>query len=489
MKEETKRKKSVLEFLTRSRIKSANVKLPEMMFGYLLGPFGALITNAVFTSFLNRFYTDIMGMVGAFITLLPLISTIFVVIGNLAMGVIIDKTKTKMGKARPYLLISAPLIALSCIFIVAAPTSNDAVKIIWIAISYNLYFAVAYPIYFMAHSMMVPLSSRNTNQRGTLSVVSNMANMGAAGLFAAMIFPMLVYPHLKNQKSWLICMCIIGGVALIAILLEFCYTRERITEELENLNTMEEKIPISKQLKGVASERYWWIIILFYLLFNFSGGLKNLSMSYYCDYVVGRYQDGITQTILAAVSGIPMGIGAFFIWPLANKFGKKNITVAGLIIAVIGGAISLIEPENFVIVSIGVVIKTLGTVPACYVMMALFADVLDHLEAKNGYRSDGLSMSLYSVITVAALGIITSVFNGLISVSGYAAPDIVDGVVQAAVQNEQTRWIFITGFLGVETAAYAILVLLLSFLHVEKYIEKDQALILERQKEGKKKKH
>lgn len=482
MRKQLKRKNGVLEILTQSRIKSANVTRPEKMFGYLFGPFGALVTNAVFTSFLNRFYTDILGMVGAFITILPLISTIFVVIGNLVMGVLIDKTKTNMGKARPYLLISAPLLAVSCVLIVAAPQSSDILKVIWIAVSYNLYFAVAYPIYFMAHSMMVPLSTRNTHQRGKLSVISNMANMGAAGLFAAMIFPMLVYPNLKNQHNWLICMCVIGTVALIAILLEFCYTRERITEEI-SLNTDKEKIPIEKQLKGVVSDPYWWIVILFYLLFNFSGGLKNLSMSYYCDYVVGSYQDGITQTVLAAISGIPMGIGVVIIWPLANKFGKKNITVAGMVLAVAGGVISLIRPQNFLLVSIGVMIKTLGTVPACYVMMALFADVLDHLEAKNGYRSDGLSMSLYSVIMVSALGIITSVFNGMISATGYVAPSIINGVATPALQNDSTKWIFIISFLGVETVAYALLVLFLSFLRVEKYIEEDHAIILDRQKE------
>lgn len=483
MRKRLKRKNGVLEILTQSRIKSANVTRSEKMFGYLFGPFGALVTNAVFTSFLNRFYTDILGMVGAFITILPLVSTIFVVIGNLVMGVLIDKTKTNMGKARPYLLISAPLLAVSCVLIVAAPQSSDILKVIWIAVSYNLYFAVAYPIYFMAHSMMVPLSTRNTHQRGKLSVISNMANMGAAGLFAAMIFPMLVYPNLKNQRNWLICMCVIGTVALIAILLEFCYTRERITEEI-SLKTDEEKIPIGKQLKGVVSDPYWWIVILFYLLFNFSGGLKNLSMSYYCDYVVGSYQDGITQTVLAAISGIPMGIGVVIIWPLANKFGKKNITVAGMVLAVAGGVISLIRPQHFLLVSIGVMIKTLGTVPACYVMMALFADVLDHLEAKNGYRSDGLSMSLYSVIMVSALGIITSVFNGMISATGYVAPSIINGVATPALQNDGTKWIFIISFLGVETVAYALLVLFLSFLRVEKHIEEDHTIILDRQKEA-----
>ncbi len=473
--------------------KSEKVNLPEMVLGYLVGPFGALITNAVFTSFLNRFYTDILGMAGRFLTLLPLISTIFVVAGNLIVGVVIDRTRTRFGKARPYLLASAPLLVAACILIFAVPSGNELLRIVWIAVSYNLYFAVAYPIYFMAHSMMVPLSTRDLDQRGKLSVVANVANMAAAGLFSAILFPMLVYPKLKNQGNWLTCMCILGTVALAGALLEFAFTRERITEE-ENIGQVkkersEEKkqnIPLTQQIRGVVTDRYWWIIIIFYLLFGISGGIKNLSMSYYCDYVVGNYQDGTTQSVLAVVSGLPMALGIFCVWPLANKFGKKNITVFGLGLSVIGGIISLVAPYNFWSVAAGVAIKTLGTIPACYVMMALFADVLDHLEAKNGYRCDGLSMSLYSVITVAAFGVITAIFNGMISTSGYAAPELIDGAAVAVQQNDATMWVFIICYLGVETVAYAVLTILLSFLKVEDHIKEEQELIASRHSKGEK---
>lgn len=482
MVQQCRKESKIFKFLLKSRINSANVKLPEMVLGYLIGPLGALIINAVFTSFLNRFYTDALGLRGTFITLLPLMSTVLVIIANIVVGILIDKTKTKIGKARPYLLISAPLIALSCILIFAVPSDSKLLQLVWIAVSYNLYFAVAYPVYFLSHSLMVPLSTRNSKQRSMLSVISNTANMGAAGLFAAILFPMFIYPKLGSQSSWLVVMSVLGTVALVAVALEFCYTRERITEEGGLFEKKEEKVPLQKQLKGMAKDGYWWIIIIFYLLFQFSGGIKNVSMSYYCDYVVGTYQDGYTQSVLALVSGLPSALGVLFVWPLANKLGKKNFTVIGLILSVAGSIVALSAPDNFWVVVAGVTIKSLGSVPACYVMMALFADVLDHLEAKNGFRSDGLSMSLYSIITVAAGGIVTAVLNGLISMTGYVAPTLVDGVMQAAEQNEATKTVFISCFLGAETVAYAILAIVLCFLRVEKNLPAEQALILERQK-------
>lgn len=460
-----KRQKSNYNF-----IRSDDVKMPELVLGYFLGPFGALITNALFVSFLNRFYTDILGMKGAFITLLPLISTIFVVIGNLFMGIAIDKTRTPAGKARPFLLVSAPLMLVSIVLIFSVPTGNDILMMIWVAVSYNLFFAIAYPAYFVAHSMMIPLSTRNSDQRGTLSVASQVANLGATGLFATMLFPMLFYPKLKNRSAWLICMCIIGAVACAGILLEFCFTRERITEEsLHAEEKKEEKIPTRKQLKAVVTDKYWWMIILFYLFFNMAAAFKNLSMSYYCDYILGSYQDGITQTVVAAISGIPIAAGVIFAWPLAQKFGKKNSIVAGLFLSVAGGLFAMTAMDNFAVVVSGVFVKTLGTIPACYIMMALFADVLDHLEAKNGFRCDGLSMSIYSVIMVGVSGIVTAIFNGLISLSGYTAPSLINGVMVAAAQNDTTRWTIALCFLGTETITNGILAIMLIFCDVEKH--------------------
>lgn len=164
----------------------------------------------------------------------------------------IDKTHTKAGKARPYLLISAPLMLLSIFLIFSVPTGNDSGQLCWIAISYNLFFAVAYPAYFVAHSMMIPLSTRKSNQRGKLSIASQVANLGSTGLFATMLFPMLLYPLLKNQKAWLICMGTIGVIACLGIMLEFLFTRERVTGRLNVKNGRKagKTVSIRKQLKA-----------------------------------------------------------------------------------------------------------------------------------------------------------------------------------------------------------------------------------------------
>lgn len=470
-----------------TKIKSANVKRKEMILGYLIGPFGALITNGLFQSQLNTYYTDVLGMTGAsygsFLALMMLLSTMLVVLGNLIVGRIIDRTRTSAGKARPFLLLSAPLVALSFILVFVSPSDNPVFQMIWTTLMYNFFFAVAYPMFFTAHSLMVPLSTRNQGQRGILSSIANVANLGAVALFGGMIFPMLL-PMLGVDKSkWFIIMLIIGIVAFVCILIEYYFTRERITEEGVKLDIGQAKVPLKKQLKAVATNKFWWIIMIFYLLFQFSGAMKNATMVYFCNWIVGTYQDGITQTLLSILGGVPMAIAVVLVWPIAAKIGKNRLILLGCALGAGGGLIALIDTSNLALVAVGVGLKCLGSAPACYIAMALMADVFDHLEAKNGFRCDGLSMSIYSSIMVASSGVCLAIFNALISDAGYVSPTgMTTDEIANITQPDSVNTIITICYIVVEIIAYAAIALMLIFMNVEKNIKTDQEAIIARQK-------
>ncbi|MBF1017530.1 MAG: MFS transporter, partial [Lachnospiraceae bacterium] len=100
--------------------------------------------------------------------------------------------------------------------------------------------------------------------------------------------------------------------------------------------------------------------------------------------------------------------------------------------------------------------------------MALFADVLDHLEWKSDFRCDGLAMGIYNIIAVAMVGICTGIFNGLLAKSGYIAPEMVNGVTVAVEQTAAAKSAITFGFVGLEVITGVILAVLLLFLDVEK---------------------
>lgn len=467
-----------------SRIHSQSVTGKEKWLGYLLGPCGALLLNAVLATYLNVYYTDVLKLTtvwgGAFLVVFPLLSKILDAITNVLMGYIIDRTKTKQGKARPWLLLSAPLVALTGIFLFTVPNAGETVQVVWVMLSYNLYYSFAYTMYNMSHNLMCPLSTRNTIQRGGLSVFNQISTIMMSGIVVALVFPMAVMPLLGIDRSkWILVMSVLSVLSLPLTLLEYYFTKERVTEE--QTGEREQTVPFVTQLKIVLTDRYMLLMFAYFLIFTFGSSLKNIGLVYYCNYVLGSYNDGVTQMLISVIGGIPMGIGIFAVWPLAKRFGKRNVTLAGFLLYALGSAICWAVPTNMTVVLVGQFIKNIGGLPCAYVFMALFADGLDHLEWKSGIRSDGTAMSIYNILAVATVGIATSFFNALIARAGYVAPTITDGVTAAAAQSQAVKSAITFSFVGLETITGLLLAGLLLFLNVEKTLSRKQQKIREYQ--------
>jgi GPH family glycoside/pentoside/hexuronide:cation symporter len=464
-------------------VKSSKVGKKEKWIGYLLAPTGAVLLNAVLASYLNVYYTDVLDLTGVwggmFLMIFPIVSKIIDAITNIIMGYVIDHTRTSRGKARPYLLLAAPLLCITGILLFTVPSGNQTVQVIWIMISYNLFYSFAFTIYNMSHNLMVPLSTRNSEQRGGLAVFNNIANIMITGIIVALIFPMVILPMIGvNQKAWIMTAVILSIIAFPFTVLEYYFTKERVTEESTGEETNE--IPYKNQMKSVFTDQFMVCLLLYFFVSTIGVSIKNISLVYYCNYVLGTYADGITQTMLSVIGGIPMGIGIFLVWPLAKKFGKRNITMVGMVLMGIGSAICYINPTDMVTVLIGQFIKNIGGLPGAYIFMALLADTYDHMEWKNGFRVDGAAMSIYSIITVATTGICSGVFNFLLAKAGYVAPIFKNGVTVAATQNVAVQNTITFCFVGLEIITSIIIIVLLTFVGVEKGLEEKQADIKKR---------
>lgn len=472
--------------LLQSRVKNEDVNAKEKWLGYLLGPAGALLLNAVLATYLNVYYTDVLNLTsvwgGVFLAVFPVVSKVIDAVTNVVMGYIIDRTKTTQGKARPWLLLSAPLLMITGILLFTVPESNQTVQVVWVMLSYNLFYSFAYTIFNMSHNLMVPLSTRNTEQRGSLSVFNQIATIMMSGILVALIFPMVIMPKLGVDKSkWIITMSVLSIIALPLTLLEYYFTKERVT--LEDIDKPTEKVPYKKLLTAIFTDKFMVLILVYFLIYTVGTQFKNLGLVYYCNYVLGTYNDGMTQTLISVIGGVPLGIGIFAVWPLAKKFGKRNLTMAGFVLYAVGSAICWMAPANMVVVLIGQFIKNIGGLPCCYVFMALFADILDHIEWKHNFRVDGVAMSVYNIIAVSSVGIVTGVFNMLLAKAGYVAPSLIDGVTVAAEQSESVKNVITFSFVGLETFTAIALVVILAFIGVEKVIAKEQAEIKARKEE------
>lgn len=478
--------------LTSSLIKGKDVKLPEMLLGYFIGPVGGLLSSGIFTSILNTYFTDVLKLDLTFLTTLQLVSTILIVIANLVVGQLIERTRVLAGKARPWILLSALTLSVASVLMFIVPFEG-VMKMVWIAIAYNLYYSVAYPIYNTANSTLVAVSTRNSNQRGQLASFTNIAGLAAMGA-GSMVFPILVSFALKeNQALWFVAMLAVGILTALTVFLQYKFSRERVTEELMESGEEEQEedkpkaASMGTQFKAVASEKWWWVVMIFYMIFQFSGAIKNGSMSYFCRWVLdnsamGADAWGTYQSILAIMGAIPMAVAMLFVNPLCQKFGKRTTVSVFLVLGVIGGVIAGMGGSNIVPVAVGVALKCLGSSPACYMILAMLADVIDHIEWKTGLRTDGLTMSIYSSLMVAASPVMNAVFSAILNAVGYDQNLVVGTGMQSALAQTGIS----VSYIWIETVAYAVCaVLLFLFFHVEDNLKAEQAEIEKRNKAAK----
>ena len=341
---------------------------------------------------------------------------------------------------------------------------------ILIAVGYNLYYAIAWPIYYTSHSALVNLSTRDSGKRGLLGTAIMAAQLGAAGvsgMFGGLLVDLLgllpkynysaAYIKANNlgdvtftndyteaikdplftteitraqaNEKWMVLMIIMVAALVIGCLLEYFFTRERITEE--NIKNAEaaaangeekaevKKVTMSQQIKICMKDKYWWMLMIFWFLYQFGGMMKNNDMSFFSQALTGG---ATVSSVINTVGAVPTALGMVIVWPLAMKLTKsKTIALGGVVAALAAGASFLCL--GFVgnvgaITGISVAsfcIKALGTAPAMYISIALMANILDHQEAVHGIRTDGFTMAVYGSIMVAMSGIC----NGIIVAPRY----------------------------------------------------------------------
>ena len=545
-----KSKKSFFETpLMRSKIKSRTVSLfPEAGLGYLLGPILALMGNGVVNIWLIQYWDKVLGLgtwAPLFETLLPIISAIVIVIGNLFVGRLMERKPSIAGKARPLILLSIPfvLVAMLLLFLVPFPGAADEfnggdfaqgglLASIFIAVGYNLYYAIAWPIYYTSHSALVNLSTRDGGKRGLLGtaiMAAQLAAAGVSGMFGGLLVDLLgllpVYTYtdvgrakleaagqvlsdvkftndfndIMNSKAgallkdidysvtisraeantkWTILMIVMVVCLVIGCLLEYYFTRERITEE--NVKNAEaaagngevkaevKKVTMGQQIKICMKDKFWWLLMIFWFLYQFGGMMKNNGMSFFSQALTGG---NTVSSVINTVGAIPTALGMVIVWPIASKLTKSKTIALGGVVAGLAASAAFaclgFIGNTAAITGISVAsfcIKALGTAPAMYISMALMANVLDHQEAVHGVRTDGFTMAVYGSIMVAMSGLCNGIIVGLNNIW----------------KNNAVLHTFIA--FGVEGICYLIIAGMFIFMNVEKFTNVDNKAIVADQK-------
>lgn len=379
------------------------------------------------------------------------------------MAKVIDSTTCRQGKVRPWLLISAPLVAISIILLFWMPFSQPIHQAIWVVMAYNLYYSVAFTMWNMSKELSAALSTRNMNQRKNNSLAAEITRNVGTGL-VSILFPMILHAvcaavHGNNAQGYFLTMSIMACISLPLTFVQYFYTRERVTEERRNQSgiaqsdtqklSIHREVGMWEQLKACLTSKYWILLALIILIFNICGNLRNISLIYYSGWVVRGNAYGEVAAIQAKFSMIalsPMGPGILLMLPLVKKFGRTKTIWTTSVLTIAGSIVAYMSAGKGTMIYAGTALAAIGNIAFSYMLMSYMGDVIDQVEWKTGVRCDGLTGGFVSAMMMFAVGIAQGIFNLGLMVTGYAQPQQIgtsaEGIALYADQTAAaTGWI------------------------------------------------
>ncbi|HBG0337967.1 TPA: MFS transporter, partial [Clostridioides difficile] len=398
-------------------VKATTIKYEKISFfervSYGCGDLGCNIIYSAMSAFLLFYYTNYADVSAAAVGSIMLISRILDGFSDLTMGIIVDRTKSKYGKARPWILRMAIPFAISAILLFSVPSSLGVTsKLIYIFITYNLVSTVIYTAINVPYATLNSLITQDQYERGVLSIFRMILATCGTLIINGLTLP-LVEHFGNNLSAWTKTFFIFGIASIIVFFITFTGTKERVKAVKQNKN---EVIPFKIGIKSLFRNKYWIQITLclvcIFIVFAINGG----SSVYYAKFILG---DEKLFAPINMVSNVSQIIAMFMVAPFIKKFGKRNVLIVGSIILISSNVMFIIAGQNYIGVISASAIKGIGSAGIAATMFAIVSDTIEYGEWKTGYRTEGLINSASSFGFKVGNGLGSAILGGVLSIGGY----------------------------------------------------------------------
>ncbi|VUX16347.1 Glucuronide carrier protein [[Ruminococcus] torques] len=387
-------------------------------FSILFGLLGQSLLTGLVAGYITYFGTDIVGVSALAMGNILLISRIFDGVTDLMMGAVIDKTKSKKGKARPWIFRAMIPFALFTILLFALPVNFGAgAKIVWIFVMYNLY-AIAYTALGCAMNTLNIRLTRNEKEINSLStfmmfgmILGNVViNASAVGILTALSGGSSNY----TQSAFVIMAIILSVVSLLGSILTYVTTKEIPDEE----KRVEQKESTLKSVSALLKNKYWMMQLLNTVCIYLGLNCRLAAMIYYGLYVLKN--PGLIPVLVIA-DNVPSLIAMPFALGISNKIGKRKASLIGLCCTMIGFALMFLNIYNLPIFILGLVIKGICFAPVQGAGNAFVADSALYGEWKFGVKSEGMAYSAISFANKVSSGLSGVLVGWVLGLTGYVA--------------------------------------------------------------------
>ncbi len=409
--------------------------------GYMFGDFGNDFTFILSSSFLLKFYTDVMGVEAYIVGIVMMIARFVDAFTDVAMGRICDRsTMTPVGKFKPWIRRMCAPVAIASFLMYQSGLANMpmAFKIGYLFVTYILWGSIFYTSVNIPYGSMASAISAEPGDRQSLSTFRTMGGM-LAGMFVGAGVPMVAYDKIDgntvmNGGRFTIIAGVFSVLAVGCYLLCYKLTTERVKPEVAP--EAQQNNSVFTMLKNAVKNRALISIIVASIVML----LAQLTMQQMANYVYPNYYGSAeAQTASTLLMMVGMMIAAVVAKPLANKFGKAEVSVVSNLLAVaVSVLLFIIRPENVWVYVAFQLLNWLGLGIFSMVSWALITDVIDYSELQNGVREDGSVYALYSFARKLGQAASSGLSGALLTMVGYTAATQFDREVVEGIFNIST---------------------------------------------------
>ncbi len=387
-------------------------------FGYSLGELASSGLWQTLMFFLPAFYTDVYMLPAASTATLFLVVRFFDALNDPIMGTVSDRTNTRWGKYRPYIMLGALPLVFTAVMMFTVPDLSATGKLFY---AYATYFSflIFYTMVAVPFNALIGVMSPDPEQRTSLSSFKFVFAYAATLMVQGFLIPVVEkLGEGDPSKGYPLAMAGLGVICLAALLAAFFTTKERVKPVKETSNSIKE------DFKDLTGNRPWLVLFFSSILILIYIGVRSSAVMYYFQYFVGRKD---LASMFMVIGTVCVLIGVFPTNYLSKKFGKAPVLMACLIIISASLAVNYIAgPENLVLIFATQTIFSLASGPTFPLLWAMLADSSDYSEWKNGRRATGLAYSAATFAQKTGVAIGASATMAVLSWYGYV-PNVEQG--------------------------------------------------------------
>ncbi|WP_321280791.1 MFS transporter [Marinifilum fragile] len=365
--------------------------------GYSLGDTASHFVWDMVGFWILIFYTDTFGISAAAAGTIMLIARFWDMVSDPLMGIIADRTKTKWGKFRPYILWMAVPYSVLAVLTFTTPNLGPTGKVIYAGTTYFLLMTVFTAINLPYSSLGAVMTSDSYERAGLNSYRFIFAFVGQFIVSGTALSLALYFGGGDTTKGYQYTLMLFGGISLILFLITFKTTRERVQPPKEQKENLKE------DFKNLFKNKPWVILFFVGIISFIMFAMQNLSIAYYFKYYIGNEENVQLFNVIGTVALI---VAIPFSKPLAQKFGKRNVFLASsLLSGFFFICLYIPSSDNLFLIYIFNILAKISYAPAVPLLWTMLADTADYSEWKSGRRATGLVFSAATFAQKAGWGI------------------------------------------------------------------------------------